>query len=113
LTATYQEITVEQGGTFTITIDVLDSTGLTNRTDLAGWTGEFVIRADRDPSATLLATGTVAVNASTGVATATLDDTATAAMTWRSGQYDIWITNGTDTEPLAWGKATFRRSTIT
>lgn len=115
MTAVYQEILVEQGGTFTLIIDVLDSGGVDNRTDLAGWAGGFVIRADRDPASVLLATGTVTVDSAAGTATAVLSDAVTSAAEWSGkAQYDIWIhdASGTEVEPLAWGPARFRTTLI-
>lgn len=114
MTAAYLEITVEQNGTFTLVIDVLDTDG-NNRTDLAGWTGEFLIRKDRNPASDLIADGTVTINATTGVATATLSKAITGAISWRGlAQYDIWITSGDglQNEPLAWGPARFRPTLI-
>src|SRR5690349_9347393 len=115
MAAVKQDVTIEQGGTFTLSVQVLDSGGVNPRTDLTGWSGEIVIRTDRDPLSTLLATGPVVVDVATGVATATipaattytLDDTHFAG----GAQYDMAIDDGgnpAEVIPLAWGTVYFR-----
>jgi hypothetical protein len=68
------------------------------------------IRETRSGTATLLAEADVTINTSTGVVTATIPDDETLTMTWRSGEYDLHITDGTETEPLLWGTARLRRT---
>jgi hypothetical protein len=104
------DIEVEQNGTFELAVQVLDSGGVDPRTDLAGWGGVLQIRADRDPLATLYASAVVSVDSATAIATATIDADDTAVMTWRSGEYDFYITdNGSPAQRifLCWGSAKF------
>jgi len=109
MTAIEQDIEVEQGATFELAIGCLDTEDGQSFTpaDLTGYTGTMQIRASQVATAQLLATATVTVDIVTGVVLATIADTLTAAMTWRSGVYDLKITNGTKTHRLARGKARF------
>lgn len=113
MVAVHQDIVVERGGTFELAVLVLDSDGVDPRTDLAGWTGAMQIRAERDPTSTLLATATVAIDTATAVVTATIADDLTEVMAWRSGEYDLKITNGTQTLWLAKGTARFEQRSTT
>lgn len=113
MVAVLQDIEVERGGTFELAVAVLDSGGVDPRTDLAGWTGAMQIRERRDPDSTLLATATVTIDTATGVVTATIAASLTETMAWRSGEYDLKITNGTQVLWLAKGTARFEQRSTT
>jgi hypothetical protein len=110
MVATRLDILVEQGATLEIVAEVLDAGGVDPRTDLAGWTGAMQIRPTAD-SATVLATADVAVDGATAQVTASVPDYLTSAMAWRSGVYDLIITDGDRTERLLYGVARLRSST--
>lgn len=110
MVAVVQDIEVEQGATLEVLVEMLDEDGQTPRV-LAGYTGTMQIRAEQDPDSVLLGTGTVAV--ATGQVTATIAHGTTAGYTWRSGYYDIAITNGTRRERIAQGVARLDRQTTT
>jgi hypothetical protein len=77
--------------------------------DLTGFTGAMQIRASKDdPTSTLLASGTVTIDADDGTATVTIGDT--SAMTWIAGYYDVVITDGDGPpERILEGRATLRQ----
>lgn len=109
MTAVELDIEVEQGATFELAIACLNTEDgqSFDPADLTGYTGSMQIRASQAPTSQLLATATVTIDIANSVVTATIADTLTAAMTWRSGVYDLKITNGTRTARVARGKARF------
>jgi len=109
VTAIELDIEVEQGATFELAIGCLNTEDGQSFTpaDLTGYTGTMQIRASQAATAQLLATATVTIDTASSVVTATISDTLTAAMTWRSGVYDLKITNGTRSIRVARGKARF------
>lgn len=109
--AVEQDIVVEQARTFELSVQVLDPDGVNPRTDLAGYTGAMQVRTARSTTADLLAEADVTIDALTGIVTATIDHTTTASYTWRSGVYDLYITNGTRVEPLTYGDVKLRYAT--
>lgn len=106
------DITVRRGATFTLVVDLLDEDGVA-RTDLAGYTGTMQIRSEQDSGATLLATATVAVDSGNAQTTATIAKATTGAYEWKTGRYDLVITDGTTTERVAEGRATLSRNVTT
>lgn len=85
----------------------VDPTGETDQLevrDLTGWTGAMQVRATEDDD-TVLAEAAVEVDAVNGIVTAVIDATDTAGYVWRSGVYDLVITDGDEVEPLASGVA--------
>lgn len=112
MVAIQQDITVEAYATFRFPPVICYAedadTGQLVIRDLAGWTGTMQIRPDAD-SDTVLATADVAIDVDTGIVTATIDDTITATYTWRTGVYDLVITDGIETDRLAEGDARLRR----
>lgn len=119
MTAVKQDVTIEQGGTFTLSVQVLDSGGVNPRTDLTGWSGEIVIRADRNPTSVELASGAVTVDVATGVATAIIPASTTFTLDGANfaggAQYDMAIDDGgspAEVIPLAWGTVFFRPTTL-
>jgi hypothetical protein len=107
LTAISHDIELRTGSTFTLPISCAeqdpDTLQLAVR-DLTGWTGAMQIRPSAT-SDTILAEAAVTIDVASGTVTATIDDVDTADMTWRSGVYDLIITDGTETDPLAAGVA--------
>ncbi len=107
MTTIEQDIVVRQYSTFTLTVACYerdpDSGQLVVR-DLTGWTGAMQVRATPD-SETVLAEADVSIDVDTGIVTALIDDAITAEYTWRSGVYDLIITDGVDTDSLAVGAA--------
>lgn len=108
MTATRQDISVEQGVTFDYVVDLLDEAG-TARTDLAGYDGLMQIRAEQDDTSLLLGTATVSIDTINAQATATIADTVTDTYTWTAGWYDLRITNDVRSERVAQGRAVFNR----
>jgi hypothetical protein len=107
VTAIEQDITIRQRSTFTLPVicyEVDPDTGQLVIRDLTGWTGAMQVRLTAD-SDTVLAEADVTIDVDTGIVTATIDDDVTAEYTWRSGVYDLIITDGIDTDPLAAGAA--------
>lgn len=104
-------ITLSNGRTFTLRVacKVENDDETIDVRDLTGWTGAMQIRETADADA-VLATADVEIDTVTGIVTATITDADTEVMTWRSGVYDLIITDGTETDTLAEGSALFRRS---
>lgn len=110
MVAVVQDIEVEQGFTFELIVEMLDEDGQTPRV-LAGYTGTMQIRDSEDSTGTLLGTATVSI--ATGQVSATIAHGTTADYTWRVGNYDIAITNGTRREKIARGVARLTRYVTT
>lgn len=115
MVAVVQDVEIEQYATFELPILCLerDPTGETDQLvvrDLTGWTGAMQVRLTTD-SDTVLATAEVDIDIDLGVVTATIDDVTTAGYTWRSGVYDLTITDGVSTDRLARGVARCTRGT--
>lgn len=107
MTAVEQDIVIRQRSTFTLPVicyEVDPDTGQLVIRDLTGWTGAMQVRLTAD-SDTVLAEADVTIDIDSGIVTAVIDDDVTAEYTWRSGVYDLIITDGIDTEPLAAGAA--------
>jgi len=109
VTAVVTNIEIRTYSTFTLRIQCVevDPTGNTDQVeirDLTGWTGAMQVRATEDAT-DILATAVVDVDAANGVVTATIDADTTAGYAWRSGVYDLVITDGDEVEPLASGVA--------
>ena len=107
MAAIEQDIVIRQRSTFTLPVicyEVDPDTGHLAIRDLTGWTGAMQVRLTAD-SDTVLAEADVAIDVDSGTVTATIDDDVTAEYTWRSGVYDLIITDGIDTDPLAAGAA--------
>jgi hypothetical protein len=107
------DIEVERSGTCRVVVQVLDSGGVNPRTDLNGWTGAFQVRSDRSPDAELLASGTVTIDAATGIVTGVLPTTETdPPIPWAAGEHDMYIEDPSQTPPeriwLTWGTARFK-----
>jgi hypothetical protein len=101
------DIVIRTRSTFTLAVVCYDRDPDTLQLvirDLTGWTGAMQVRLTADTDA-VLAEADVDVDVDTGVVTATFDDDVTAEYTWRSGVYDLVITDGIDTEPLSAGVA--------
>jgi hypothetical protein len=101
------DIVIRTYSTFTLAIACYDRDPDTLQLvarDLTGWTGAMQVRLTADTDA-VLAEADVDIDAGTGVVTAVIDDDVTADYTWRSGVYDLVITDGVDTESLAAGVA--------
>lgn len=112
MVAIAHNIVVKQGSTFELPVrcqvENPDTLQLEVR-DLAGWTGAMQVRASAEDDV-VLAEADVSIETTTGTVTATIPDTDTDTMTWRSGVYDLIITDGTETDCLAEGDARLRRS---
>ena len=91
----------DQGGTVELPVAVTESDGTAS--DLTGYTGEMQVWSSYASDATLLATAAVDIDEDAGVVTGTIDGADTLTATWRSGVYDLVITNGTTPEYLARG----------
>lgn len=101
-----QDITIKQGTTFELEIEVLDSGG--DPEDLTGYTGQMQIRATDSPDDdTILATANVSINA--GVVLAVIGPSETEDAEWVCGVYDLIITNGSRVLPIAEGTARLTR----
>lgn len=112
MAAIQQDITLSNGRTFTLAVVCVEEDPTThelNVRDLTGWTGAMQIRATADATV-VLAEADVTIAVVSGTVTATIPDTDTDTMTWRSGVYDLIITDGTETDTLAEGAARFKRS---
>jgi len=112
MVAIQQDIVIDRRGTFELPVICYDRDPDTLQLvirDLAGWTGAMQIRATADDT-TVLGEATVDIDVATGVVTATIDDIDTAAYVWRSGVYDLVITDGVSTDYLVEGSARVRRS---
>ena len=109
MVAIVTDIEIEQYATFELPILCVekDPTGETDQLtvrDLTGWTGAMQVRLTTD-STDVLAEADVDIDVTTGVVTAMIDDTVTAGYTWRTGVYDLVITDGAVTDRLATGSA--------
>jgi hypothetical protein len=85
----------------------VDPTGTTDQLqarDLTGWTGAMQVRATED-DATVLAEAAVEVDVVNSIVTAVIDADTTALYVWRSGVYDLIITDGDEVDPLVTGVA--------
>lgn len=112
MTATRQDVTVEQGVTFEYTVDLLDEAGDV-RTDLSGYAGTMQIREQQDETSVLLGTATITIDTVNAQATATIADTVTATYEWTGGWYDLRIASGSHSERVAQGRATLSRNVTT
>lgn len=107
MTAIEHDITIRTRSTFSLSIICFEVDPDTDRLvvrDLTGWTGAMQVRLTADTE-TVLAEADVDIDVDTGTVTATIDDDVTEGYTWRSGVYDLIITDGLDTDPLAAGVA--------
>ena len=114
MTAIHCDIEMWTGRTFTQSVacaEVDPTTGKAVTRDLTGWTGAMQIRPSAGDTATVYATATVTIDVDSGVVTATVADEDTVAATWRSGTYDLVITDGIEVDTLTEGTARLRRST--
>jgi hypothetical protein len=111
MAAVRYNITLSNGRTFTLRVacKVENDDDTLDVRNLAGWTGAMQVRATAD-DATVLAEADVTIDTADGIVTATITDDETVSATWRAGVYDLIITDGTDTEPLAEGTVLLRRS---
>jgi hypothetical protein len=112
MAAIRHDIELRVGATFTLLIACVTQPevgGAVEVRDLTGWTGAMQIRASAEAE-TVLAAATVTIDEANGVVTATFTDDATALMTWRSGVYDLIITDGQETDVLAMGNARLLRA---
>lgn len=109
MTATRQDVVVEQGVTFEYTVDLFDADGQP-RTDLGGKTGTMQIRTEQNGASALIATATVTVDTVNSQATATIADSVTASLDFSAGWYDFDISGGGRSERVAEGRATFSRT---
>lgn len=111
MVALQQDIVIKQGATFELPIACVerdpDTLELVVR-DLAGWTGTMQVRPNVD-SETIYAEAEVEIDVGTGIVTAVIDDLTTADYTWRSGVYDLMITDGIVTDCLVEGAARLTR----
>jgi hypothetical protein len=113
MVAIYQDIEVEQYATFRLPVACFDRDPDTLQLvvrDLTGWTGAMQIRLTTE-SDDVLAEAEVDIDVATGVVTASIDDATTGAYTWRSGVYDLLITDGIEADRLARGNARLRPGT--
>lgn len=107
MTAVEHDIIIRTHSTFSLSVACYDLDPDTEQLvvrDLTGWTGAMQVRLTADGD-TVLAEADVDIDADTGVVTATIDDDVTAEYAWRSGVYDLVITDGLDTDALAAGVA--------
>jgi len=104
--AVVYNIEADQGGTVRLPVAVTEADG--SAADLSGFTGEMQVWSSYEAGATLLATAVVEINSSTGVVTGTIDGDNTLAATWRSGVYDLVITDGAEPEYIARGNFKLR-----
>ncbi|SRR6266542_1078781 len=103
--AVLKDIVVEQGATFELVIEVRKDGALL---PLSGYTGSMQIRPT-PASATVLGTGTVAIDGSNSLVTVTIPKGTTAGYTWSSGVYDVKIDNGTIAYRVAKGNASLSK----
>lgn len=99
-------IIIEQGALFSLPLEVQNSDG--SAMDLSGYSGRGKVRTDYD-SSTVLASFTIGTLDTTGIFTATIGATTTAAMTAGGAVYDIELVDFADSENvirLIQGKAT-------
>ncbi len=111
MVAIEHNIIIEQGATFELPVACYEIDPDTEQPvvrDLTGWTGAMQVRLTADADA-VLAEADVTIDVDTGIVTATIDDTVTAEYTWRSGVYDLIITDGIGTDRLVEGTARCRR----
>jgi hypothetical protein len=99
-------VEADQGGTITIPSAVTESDGTPS--NLAGYTGELEAWSSYRDDATLLATGSVAIDAPNGLVTGTIAASATASATWRSAVYDMKIVSGAVVEYVVRGTIKLR-----
>lgn len=108
--AVRQDVEVVQNATFRFVVNLHDEDDQP-RTDLAGYTGAMQIRAEQDNTSTLIVAATVTIDTGDAQATATIANTVTAGLDFVAGWYDLHITHASaGTEPIAWGRARFRRT---
>jgi hypothetical protein len=107
MAAIRNDIVIYRGATFTLRVSCVEAEyegGPLVVRDLSGYTGAMQVRATVD-SDTVLAIATVTIDVADGVVTAVIEGADTAGMSWRSGVYDLVITDGLDPEPIAEGDA--------
>jgi len=109
VTAIVNDIEIRTRSTFRLPVQCyeVDPTGETDQLqvrDLTGWTGAMQVRATADDD-TVLAEAAVTVDAANGLVTAVFDAADTTGYVWRSGVYDLIITDGDEVDPLVTGVA--------
>ena len=104
--AAVYNIEADQGGTIELPVAVTERDGTAS--DLTGYTGEMQVWSSYVDDADLLATATVVITAATGLVVGTIDGDDTLAATWRSGVYDVVITDGALPEYIARGTMRLR-----
>lgn len=92
-TATRSDIVVNQGARFQLNVAVKNSDGTVK--DLTGYSARMQVRATKASSTVLMEAttglGTISINAPGGIVSVNIGASATAAMTWNAGYYDMEI----------------------
>lgn len=102
-----KQIEIWRGVDFSETFWFQDADG--DPLDLTGYTGRGQIRATRSESAALLATFSVAIDATEGTVTLSLTDVQTAAITPSVGEFDVLLTSADGFDSVnIWGRALIR-----
>lgn len=112
MVAVRHDIILRQGASFSLPVACYVQNVETQQLEirnLTGWSGAMQVRQTAE-STMVLAQAVVTIDVLTGIVTASFDDATTAGYTWRTGVYDLIITNGVDTDWLVEGRATLRRS---
>ena len=91
------DLTIYQGSTFSKSIQIRESDGLTP-VNMTGYTARLQMRETFD-SSTILVTlttenGGISIDGATGSIVLTMSATATAALTWTAARYDLEIVSG-------------------
>ena len=91
--AIYSNLTIDQGSTFTVTIDVTDASD--NILNLTGYSGEAVLK--KHPSSTSFTSFSVGITSLTGQVAISLTEGQTLALESGRHQYDVRLTAGDGT----------------
>lgn len=106
------DIVLREDRTFTLAVACVTEDPDTLEVDvrnLSGWSGAMQVRAT-GTAAAVLVEASVSIDVPTGVVTATIDPADTLDVTWRSGVYDLVITDGAAIEPIAEGAVRLRQT---
>ena len=106
MTATRQDIRVEQGSTFELVVEARKDGALLN---ITGYSGSMQVRPTK-ASATILATATVTLDTVNSLVIVTIPASTTGTYTWTDGYYDVKIDNGTTVYRIAEGYASLSKA---
>lgn len=98
MAAVKQDIKIEEGATFQMVVDVSGYTG-----SLVGATSKMQIRSHRE-AATVLLESVPTVNDGTKQVIVKIGAAEVTGLAWRTGEYDIEMTVGTDVYRLVEGR---------